>query len=38
MKENDHLVLISGKSSTGKSASLMGIEHPEGVIYSNCEN
>jgi archaellum biogenesis ATPase FlaH len=38
MKENDHLVLISGKSSTGKSASLMGIKNPEGVIYGNCEN
>ena len=35
---NDHLVLISGKSATGKSASLMGIENPEGVMYLNCEN
>ena len=36
--ENDNLVLISGKSSTGKSASLMGIDKPEGVMYLNCEN
>ena len=35
---NDHLVLISGKSSTGKSASLMGITNPENVMYLNCEN
>jgi hypothetical protein len=37
-QENDHLVLIGGKSSTGKSASLMGLENPEGVMYLNCEN
>lgn len=35
---NDHLVLISGKSATGKSASLMGFDNPEGVAYLNCEN
>jgi len=35
---NDHLVLIGGKSATGKSASLMNIEKPEGVMYLNCEN
>lgn len=35
---NDHLVLISGKSATGKSACLMGLENPEGVMYLNCEN
>lgn len=34
---NDHLVLIAGKSATGKSASLMGIKNPEGVMYLNCE-
>ena len=34
---NDNLVLICGKSSTGKSASLMGLEKPEGVMYLNCE-
>ena len=34
---NDHLVLLCGKSATGKSASLMGIKDPEGVLYLNCE-
>ena len=34
---NDHLVLVCGKSATGKSASLMGIKNPEGVMYLNCE-
>lgn len=36
--ENDHLVLIGGKSATGKSASLMNIKDPTGVMYLNCEN
>lgn len=36
--ENDNLVLIGGKSATGKSASLMGMDKPEGVMYLNCEN
>jgi len=35
---NDHLILISGKSATGKSASLMHMNDPEGIIYLNCEN
>lgn len=35
---NDNLVLISGKSATGKSASLMPFARPEGVMYLNCEN
>lgn len=35
---NDHLVLISGKSATGKSAALMNLKDPEGVLYLNCEN
>ena len=35
---NDNLVLISGKSATGKSASLMGLKNPEGVMYLNCES
>lgn len=35
---NDHLVLLGGKSATGKSASLMGLEEPEGVLYLNCES
>lgn len=34
---NDHLVLVGGKSSTGKSASLMKMQNPEGVMYLNCE-
>jgi len=34
---NDNLVLIAGKSATGKSASLMGLKNPEGVMYLNCE-
>ncbi len=35
---NDHLVLLVGKSATGKSASLLNLEKPEGVMYLNCEN
>jgi hypothetical protein len=35
---NDHLVLLGGKSATGKSASLMGLENPAGVLYLNCES
>ena len=35
---NNHLVLVSGKSSSGKSASLLDIIKPEGVMYLNCEN
>lgn len=35
---NDHLVLLCGKSATGKSASLMKIDKPEGVLYLNCES
>lgn len=34
---NDNLVLLCGKAATGKSASLMGIKNPEGVMYLNCE-
>lgn len=34
---NDNLVLVVGKSAAGKSASLMHIEKPEGVMYLNCE-
>jgi hypothetical protein len=36
-KINDHLVLVCGFSSTGKSTSLMNLENPEGVLYLNCE-
>ena len=35
---NDNLVLIAGKSATGKSLSLRNIRDPEGVLYLNCEN
>lgn len=35
---NDNLVLISGVSGTGKSASLRSIKNPEGVMYLNTEN
>jgi hypothetical protein len=35
---NDNLVLLCGKSATGKSASLMGMSNPEGVMYLNCES
>lgn len=34
---NDNLVLVVGKSAAGKSASLMNIAKPEGVMYLNCE-
>ena len=35
---NDHLVLLEGKASVGKSASFMHLENPERVAYMNCEN
>lgn len=35
---NDHLVLLCGKSATGKSASLMNLKNSEGVMYLNCES
>lgn len=35
---NDHLILLGGKSATGKSASLMGLRDPEKVMYLNCES
>jgi hypothetical protein len=35
---NRNLVLIMGKSASGKTASLMDIENPEGVLYINCES
>jgi len=34
---NDHLVLISGESASGKSASLMNIPNQERWMYLNCE-
>lgn len=38
VQTNDHLLLIAGKSATGKSASLMGLANQAGVMYLNCEN
>jgi hypothetical protein len=35
--ENTNLVLIVGKSTSGKSASLRNLKNPEGVIYLQCE-
>ena len=35
---NDNLVLVGGKSASGKSAALMGLANPEGVAYCNCES
>ena len=34
---NDHLVLVGGKSTTGKSASLRELDNPTGVWYLGCE-
>ena len=34
---NDNLVLVVGKSATGKSVSLKDLPNPEGVMYLNCE-
>lgn len=35
--QNDQLVLISGESASGKSASLMNLRGGERVLYLNCE-
>jgi len=35
---NDNLVLIVGKSASGKSMSLHTLAPPEGVMYLNCES
>lgn len=34
---NDNLVLLVGKSSTGKSRALKNLKNPNGVLYLNCE-
>lgn len=34
---NRNIILIAGKSTTGKSTSLMNLKNPEGVMYLNCE-
>jgi hypothetical protein len=38
LSTNDQLVLVCGKSSAGKSASLRGLRNPAGVMYLNCES
>ncbi len=38
MPTNDHLIAVSGKSASGKSASLMYLDKQAGVMYLNCEN
>ena len=38
IKVNDNLILIVGKSASGKSAALRNIRNPEGVAYLNCES
>jgi hypothetical protein len=35
---NDNLVLVSGKTATGKSMCLRNLKNPEGVMYLNCES
>ena len=35
---NDNLILLAGKAATGKSASLMHLQNPQGVMYLNCES
>ena len=35
---NKRMVLIAGKSTSGKTASLRNIKNPEGVMYLNCES
>lgn len=37
-KVNDNLVLLVGKSASGKSRSLKNLKNPEGVLYLNCES
>ena len=34
----NHLILVSGETSTGKSASLRNMKRPEGVFYLCCES
>lgn len=35
---NNNLILVSGKSTTGKSMCFRNLQNPEGVMYLNCEN
>lgn len=34
---NNHMFLISGKATCGKSTSLQYLPDPEGILYANCE-
>ena len=36
-ESNNHIVLVMGKPSSGKSTSLMNLENPEGVAYLNTD-
>ena len=36
-KRNEHLVCVCGESGNGKSASLMFVDDPEGVLYLNTD-
>ena len=35
---NNNILLICGKTATGKSSSFMNLAEPEKVLYLNCEN
>ncbi len=35
---NNNLLLVAGKSATGKTSSFRNLKDPEGVLYLNCEN
>lgn len=35
---NRNIVLVGGKSASGKTVSLMNLKNPEGVLYLNCES
>lgn len=35
---NPYIVVVAGKSGSGKSSSLEGLKNPEKVLYLNCEN
>lgn len=37
MSTNDHLLLVGGKSGSGKSMSLYEMRNDPGVLYANCE-
>ena len=38
MPINNSLMLIVGKSASGKSASLRNLKNPKGVVFLNCES